>query len=163
MPTPTVENNIPSDIHVHVAEADYHRMVQTDEYRRQRDAKEEKRYQDLMKQPITLSSAQKLISIMLVIVMGYVSVAGTYLMFRAQTDLRLVDLEKTIERHNTAINYMERHGFDLHETRITHLEAKAETQQQVISDIKAKLDTLSEILVRIERSVNEIQARHDKP
>lgn len=148
MPTP--DNSIPNDIHVHVDQEG-----SNTEYHRLREAREESRYQDLMKQPLNLSVAQKMMMLILSIVMAVVSVAGTYLVFKATTDLRLSDVEKRVDKNVTIIEHMSQFGFGGHETRISRLEVRADTQQQAISDVKAKLDTAVAILERIEVQINK--------
>lgn len=126
------------------------------EYHRIRDARDETRYQDLMRQPLNLSVAQKLMVLILSVVTTPISVAGTYLVFKATTDLRLTEVEKRVDKNITTIDHMQQYGFAGHETRIARLEVRADTQQQAISDVKAKLDTCYEILVRVERSITEM-------
>lgn len=129
---------------------------QDTKYHRLRDARETERYNDLMHQPVTLSTAQKLIGFMLAIVMAIVSVTGTYLVFKATTDYRLSEVEKRLDKNSIIIEHMGQFGFQGHEIRVSRLEIRVDTQQQVISDVKAKLDVCVEILTRLDKKMDTL-------
>ena len=87
-------------------------------------------------------------------IFALVTFFGTYLAFKATTDLRIAELEKAADRRELRIEAMEARGFPDHERRVTKLEIRTDDQQRTIGDIRARLDTLVAIMERVERSIN---------
>jgi hypothetical protein len=126
---------------------------------REREDRADARYNDLMKQPLNLSSTQKLMGIVLTLIMSVVSVTGTYLVFKATTDMRITEVEKKVEKNVALLDHMSQYGFQGHEVRIDKLELKSDAQQQTISDVRSQIAVVVEIVTRVDRKIDLIDPR----
>jgi hypothetical protein len=122
------------------------------------EARADARTQAILDKPLTLTTLHWFALAGLLVV----SICGSWLINRATTDMRLTTVEQRVVKNTESIEGMEVHGFGGHEVRLTRLETRVDAQQVSLSEVKAKLDTLTEILIRVEKKVDQIEQRRSE-
>jgi hypothetical protein len=107
---------------------------------------------------LKLDAIQKAVIGVIAILTFLSSTVGGYLVNKSMVEYRMTETEKKIAKNEAKIDQLDTFGHPDHERRLTKMEARADNSDKNIDDLNRKVDVQTAILVRIEKTVNDLQA-----